>query len=80
MVKILGKHVEKGEFEGKSWAKIVLSVQLLELNKRHNDVDGIVVDVIRCPYNERFSRLKVGQEVTFLYDKYGKVAEYNERR
>lgn len=79
MYKILGKHIEKGEYNGNKYHKIVFSCQLTELSKRYHDVEGIVVDIVRCPYNEQISKLRINQVVTFLYDKYGHVIDYKER-
>lgn len=76
MYKIVGKHIEKGEFEGRPWQKFVFTCQLTKLSAKYVNAEGIITEQVRAPYNEDFSKLSIGSEVTFLYDKYGKVKSF----
>ena len=79
MYKVIGKMVSSGEYNGKPYKKIIICAQNLNVNSNRQP-EGIISDNFRCPYDERFSRLPLNKTIDFLYDKYGKIIDYIERR
>lgn len=72
--KVIGKCIRKGEYEGRPWQKIQLTCEVLNPSaNKFIGLEGIVTEVISCPYTEEFSKIAINDKVDFYYDKFGKV-------
>lgn len=70
MLKVIGKTISKGEYNGKSYHKIVLHCQQLSVNSKLSP-EGVITEVVRLSYDEKNSQIRIGEHITVLYDKYG---------
>lgn len=79
MLKVIGKTVSKGEYNGTSYHKIVLHCQKLEVSSSLSP-EGVITEIVRLPYNEFNSQIRIGEHITVLYNKYGRPQDIRKEK
>lgn len=71
-MKVVGKGIYSGEYQGNKYQKIYYAVEILP-PKKFERFEGSYVETIVCPFNAENNVANIGDNINVYYNKYGKV-------